>query len=254
MAVNMKLRVVVFWFRRDLRLEDNAGLYHALRSGVPVLPLFIFDRTILDKLENKADRRVEFIQAALVHLQEQLTAWGSSLEVREGRPVEVWKDLLNDFEIAGVVTNTDYEPEATERDEAVSGLLREAGVPFHSYKDQVIFEKDEIVKDDGSPYTVYTPYSRRWRAKLDDYYLSSYPVAKYRRGFVVREAVAVPSLEALGFARTGGPFPRVAIAPELLDQYQEKRDLPAVTGTTRMGVHLRFGTVSIRELARRARG
>src|SRR5579863_4656424 len=170
----MKFRVVIFWFRRDLRLVDNAGLYHALRSGEQVLPLFIFDTNILDALENKADRRVEFIQAALVHLQEKLAGMGTSLEVRVGRPVEVFRELLAEFEVTGIWVNTDYEPYATERDKAVRDLLAGEGIPFHSFKDQVIFDKEEVLKEDGDPYTVFTPYRRKWLAKLNEKFLSSY--------------------------------------------------------------------------------
>lgn len=248
----MKSRVAIYWFRRDLRLEDNAGLYHALKAGGPVLPLFIFDRNILDKLEDKADRRVEFIQAALVHMQRRLVDMGSSMEVRDGRPVEVFGQLMTEFELAGVWMNTDYEPDATERDMAVKKLLAEKGVPFYSCKDQVIFEKNEVVKESGDPYTVYTPYSRRWLAKINDGCLTSYPTAKYWGHFLPRPASEVLSLEALGFMPTGGPFPRGFVGPQVLRQYQELRDLPAVAGTSRVGVHLRYGTVSVRELARRA--
>lgn len=249
----MKSRVAVFWFRRDLRLEDNAGLYYALKAGGPVLPLFIFDTEILEQLENKADRRVEFIQAALVHLQRQLTAVGTSLEVRHGRVKDVMMQLLAEFELSGIWTNTDYEPYATERDGQVKRLLAERGIAFHSYKDQVIFEKDEITKPDGSPYTVYTPYSRRWLEKLNDFYLSSYPVTKYFRHFLPRPARDVVSLGALGFVRTGGPFPRGDIGSSMLRQYKERRDFPALPGTSRVGVHLRHGTLSIRVLARQAK-
>jgi deoxyribodipyrimidine photo-lyase len=248
----MKPRVAIFWFRRDLRLTDNAGLYHALRSGGPVLPLFIFDRNILDGLENRADRRVEFIHAGLVHLQRQLVGLGSSLEVRDGRPVEIWRQLLVEFQIDGVWTNSDYEPYAIERDEAVRGALAGQGVPLHSFKDQVIFDKDEVVKQNGEPYTVFTPYSRKWRMKLNEFFLSSYPMSGYWRNFLSRPATAVPSLGELGFVRTGGPFPRADPGPDVLRRYAELRDLPAVVGTSHLGVHLRHGTVSIRELARRA--
>jgi len=248
----MKSRIEIFWFRRDLRLEDNAGLYHALRTGRPVLPLFIFDRNILDRLENKADRRVEFIQAVLVHMQKRLVAMGSSMEVRDGRPVEIWCQLMTEFEVAAVWTNADYEPEAIERDRVVSELLAEKGIPFHLYKDQVIFEKSEVVKEGGEPYTIYTPYGRRWRANLDERPLSSFSLSPYWGHFLSRPASDVPSLEALGFMRTGGPFPRVEAGLKVVGHYHELRDLPAVAGTSRIGVHLRYGTVSIRALARRA--
>lgn len=249
----MNSRVTVFWFRRDLRLDDNAGLHAALKTGGPVLPLFVFDPDILDKLENKADRRVEFIQAALVHLQAQLEKAGSSMEIRIGRPEDVFRELMREYSIEGVYTNTDYEPGATERDEAVEAVLKKGGVGFYSFKDHVLFERDEVLKEDGAPYTVFTPYSRRWKAKLSEFYLRSYPTGAYRRGFVSREAKPVPGLEELGFVRTGGPFPRLTLAPGFLAQYKYTRDLPALEGgTSHLGVHLRFGTVSIRELARQA--
>ncbi|HLX66589.1 MAG TPA: deoxyribodipyrimidine photo-lyase [Puia sp.] len=248
----MSSRVHIFWFRRDLRLEDNAGLYHALKSGGPVLPLFIFDWNILDRLEKKADRRVEFIQAALVHLQEKLARMGASLEVRIGRPVGILGELLVEFEVAGVWVNADYEPYAIERDAEVKELLTGRGIPFHSFKDQVIFHEDDVLKQDGTPYTVFTPYSRKWREKINESHLSSYPVSGYWRCFLPRPVGAVPSLAALGFVRTGGPFPRAVVGSEVLRRYAELRDLPAVVGTSHLGVHLRFGTMSVRGLARRA--
>jgi deoxyribodipyrimidine photo-lyase len=248
----MRSGVALFWFRRDLRLEDNAGLYHALKTGGPVLPVFIFDRNILEQLDSKADRRVEFIQAALVHMQQRLVGMGTSLEVREGRPVDVLAQLASEFEVSGVWVNTDYEPYATERDEGVMRMLAARGIPFHSHKDQVIFEKGEVVKEDGSPYSVYTPYSRRWLEKLDAFHLSSYPAANYFQHFLSRTAVDVLSLGVLGFACTGGPFPRGDIGDAMLRQYKDRRDFPAVTGTSRVGVHLRHVTMSIRMLARRA--
>jgi deoxyribodipyrimidine photo-lyase len=260
----MHPRVNVFWFRRDLRLNDNAGLYHALKSGVPVLPLFIFDRNILDLLENKADRRVEFIHAALEEIQQKLREVGSTLEVYDGNPVEVFRQLQSAYELAAVYTNTDYEPYATERDGAVAALLAEKGIPFYSYKDQVIFEKREVLKDNGTPYTIFTPYSRKWMALLNEFYLAGYPVEKYRGHFFKRSPEAilsmssarsispVPDLSSLGFKKTGGPFPSGSMRAELLKKYQEQRDYPSIPGTSRMGVHLRFGTVSIRQLARQA--
>jgi deoxyribodipyrimidine photo-lyase len=248
----MKVQVVIFWFRRDLRLDDNAGLFHALKSGTPVLPLFIFDRNILDQLEDKADRRVEFIHAALEEMQNRLSQEGSSLEVRHGLPLEIFRDLLSEYEVTGVYTNTDYEPYATERDGAVKDLLAEKEIAFHSYKDQVIFEKDEVLKDDGSPYTIFTPYSRKWKALANDFYLSSYPVKKYRLHFLQRSPKAIPDLSDLGFKKTGGPFPLATMKTAVLKKYKEQRDYPGIPGTSRMGVHLRFGTVSVRALAREA--
>src|ERR1700761_1751397 len=144
----MKPRVAIFWFRRVLRLEDNAGLYHALKQGDPVLPFFIFDRNILDQLENRTDRRVEFIYNTLVEMQEELGSHKTALEVFYGRPAEAFHYLLAHYDIASVYTNTDYEPHATERDKEIAGLLKTKDIPFRSYKDQVIFEKNEVLKDD----------------------------------------------------------------------------------------------------------
>ena len=248
----MKRKIAIFWFRRDLRLNDNAGLYHALRSGCPVLPVFIFDTVILDQLENKADRRVEFIHMALSGMQEELKQTGSSLEIHHGFPLNIFRQLTMENEITGVFTNTDYEPYATQRDADVKKLLTGKGIPFHGYKDQVIFEKGEVLKDDGKPYTIFTPYSRKWRAKLDDFYLASYPVKKYWFNFLQQQPKTIPSLASLGFKGTGESFPPTSVGIELIKKYDRQRDYPGITGTSRMGVHLRFGTVSIRTLARKA--
>jgi len=248
----MRPRVSIFWFRRDLRLEDNAGLYHALKGNSPVLPLFIFDRNILDRLGNTTDRRVEFIYAALSRLQTGLADEGSSLEIGSGYPREVFGRLLADYEVEAVYTNTDYEPYATERDKEIGGLLAAASIPFHSFKDQVIFQKDEVLKDDGTPYTIFTPYSRKWRSVVSPFYLSSYPVKKYADHFFPRPAASLPTLASIGFKATGEPFPPAKADRHLVKEYQQQRDIPGTEGTSHLGVHLRFGTVSIRKLARLA--
>ncbi|MRR22862.1 deoxyribodipyrimidine photo-lyase, partial [bacterium] len=159
-------QVSVFWFRRDLRIEDNAGLYHALRSGYPVLPVFILDTDILGKLEEAADRRVTFIIAALEELNRQLAESGSTLKIYHGTPGETFLKILDEYEVKGLYANVDYEPYATSRDSAISSMLQSKGVPARFFKDQVIFEKKEIVKSDGTPYTVFTPYSRAWKKQL----------------------------------------------------------------------------------------
>src|SRR4030095_15150740 len=155
--------VNVFWFRRDLRLHDNAGLYHALKQGKPVVPIFIFDRNILDEIEDRQDRRVEFIHSSLHEIERLLAVTGSTLDVRYGFPDEIWKQLINDYAIENVYTNHDYEPYARKRDEEVAMMLKTNGISFHSFKDQVIFEKNEVVKDNGKPYTVFTPRSEERR-------------------------------------------------------------------------------------------
>jgi deoxyribodipyrimidine photo-lyase len=246
--------VNVIWFRRDLRLHDNAALYHALRAGQPVLPLFIFDKHILDKLPNKADRRVAFIHAALQEMQQQLTAMGASLNVFYGTPQEAFAQLLRQYNVQQVFTNHDYEPYAQERDTAIAALLQAGGTGLHTYKDQVIFEKLEVAKDDGKPYTVFTPYSRKWKATLTELHLQPYPTDQYFIHFYQQPPQAIPSLSSMGFEDTGGVFPSKELNEELVKKYSQQRDFPAVNGTSRLGVHLRFGTVSIRQLAQKATG
>lgn len=248
----MKSPINIFWFRRDLRLEDNAGLYYALKSGKPVVPIFIFDKNILDDLEEKADRRVEFIRGALEAIQEELVKKDSSLEVYYDTPLEAFKKLLAKHHIEAVYTNHDYEPYARKRDAAVLHLLKENGIAFHTYKDQVIFEKNEVLKDNGEPYTVFTPYSRKWKATLEEFYLKSYPAKKYFHNFYKQSPHRIPSLKSMGFKEIGEPFPAVTPAVAIIRQYDKQRDIPSVKGTTHLGIHLRFGTVSIRKLAQEA--
>lgn len=242
--------VNIFWFRRDLRLHDNAGLYHALKEGTPVVPVFIFDREILDRLEDKADKRVAFIHAAICELQQQLTALGSTLHVFYGSPQPVFEEILHQYQVKEVFTNHDYEPYAKERDGKIHQLLAANGIAFHTYKDQVIFEKSEVVKDSGKPYTVFTPYSRKWKEKLNDFYLSSYPVEKYARNLYQQQLQTIPTLESIGFQKISYPFPSKELQEEIVKKYGTTRDFPGMErGTSRLGVHLRFGTVSIRQIA-----
>lgn len=249
----MKQRVNLFWFRRDLRLHDNAALYYSLKKGVPVLPIFIFDKEILDKLEDKADRRVAFIHSALEELQQQLATLNSSLLVIYGYPTDVFNDLISTYNIEEVFTNHDYEPYARERDGKIKEIVKGKNISFHSSKDQVIFEKSEILKDKGSPYTVFTPYSRKWKSALNNFYLSSYPTEKYFQNFYRTEAKPLPNLESFGFRKLTYPFPSKSLGEEIVKKYNETRDFPgSENGTSRLGVHLRFGTISIRELARMA--
>ncbi|MBK9337252.1 MAG: deoxyribodipyrimidine photo-lyase [Lewinellaceae bacterium] len=257
--------VAIFWFRRDLRLDDNAALYHALRSGLPVLPLFIFDTDILDDLPERRDARVEFIHQTIADLKNRLEISGSTLLVRHGKPEAVWADLLQAYNIGAVFTNRDYEPYTQQRDAAVEVLLSGKNIPFRTFKDHVIFEKNEVLKDDGSPYTVFTPYSRKWRAKLetrqmagaDDqgntlFFLASYPCDRYAAHFFKTAPVSMPGLSDLGFEPAGIPFPPATVARGLIRTYDKTRDIPGIAGTSRLGVHFRFGTISIREKARHA--
>jgi len=242
--------VNVFWFRRDLRLHDNAGLYHALKQGKPIVPIFIFDRNILDELEDRTDRRVEFIHNALREVQKELSMFGSTLDVRYGFPGEIWQQLIKDYTIESVYINHDHEPYARNRDAEVAMMLNANGIPVHSFKDQVIFEKDEIVKDDGKPYTVFTPYSRKWKTSLNDFYLSSYQTDQFFLNFSRQTQKEIPSLAQMNFNSSGQVFPIKNWKIEIIKHYKEQRDYPAVEGTSRLSVHLRFGTISIRELAR----
>lgn len=251
----MKPAVSVFWFRRDLRLHDNAGLYHALKSGYPVLPVFIFDRNILDQLDEKADARVQFIRDTLEDIRESLLKKGFSLEVYYGYPEEIYEKLLSKYQVVKVIANHDYEPYARERDTAVARLLEKEGIAFVSFKDQVIFEKGEILKDDGAPYTIFTPYSKRWKAQLNDFYLKPYPVEKYAQHFLKRPGKAIPTLASMGFKSSDVSIPPGSVKKATLEKYGKQRDYPGMEGSTsRIGIHLRFGTVSIRELAGKASG
>jgi deoxyribodipyrimidine photo-lyase len=245
--------VILFWYRRDLRLHDNAGLHHALRSGFAVLPVFIFDQTILDALDDKQDRRLAFIHNTVLEMQREFRKIGTSLIVRYGKPLDVYKKLVQDFDIQAVYTNYDYEVYAKERDKTIADFLYENGVEFYAYKDQTIFDRDEVLTGSGTPYTVFTPYSRNWHHKLTDFYLKPYPTEKYFRNFLKIDAQPVPKLEELGFRTLNELFPGKTVRTELLRNYKETRDFPAINGTSEVSIHLRFGTISIRELARKAR-
>jgi deoxyribodipyrimidine photo-lyase len=243
--------VSVFWFRRDLRMEDNAGLYQALKSGNAVLPFFIFDKDILDDLEDKDDARVSFIYKAVEEIRKECYKHGSDLLVVYDKPEHAWQTLINTYKIAAVYTNHDYEPYAKERDGAVKALLDKINIAFKTYKDQVIFEKAEVIKDDGKPYTVYTPYKNKWYQKLKPFYLKAYPTEKYFINLLRFNAAVIPTLEEMGFTKSKIDYPEKEYDNVIAD-YAKNRDFPAITGTSHVGIHLRFGTVSIRRCARDA--
>jgi deoxyribodipyrimidine photo-lyase len=247
-----KSPVNIFWFRRDLRLADNTGLFHALQSGLPVLPIFIFDREILDQLEDKDDRRVEFIHLALLEMQKKLSELGSGMHIYQGRPLDVFTEIIETYAVTSVFTNHDYEPYAISRDNTINELLQANGASLHTFKDQVIFERSEVVKDDGKPYTVFTPYSRKWKATLAINPLQTFPSERLLNAFYKGPARRLISLEDLGFKPRGLAFPSSEIRDALIEKYSENRNFPSLPGTSRLGVHLRFGTISIRNLARRA--
>jgi deoxyribodipyrimidine photo-lyase len=239
----------IFWFRRDLRLHDNAGLYYALKSSNLVLPLFIFDTEILNKLEDKDDARITFIHSALLDLNNSLSEFASSLLVKYGKPEDIWQQLIIDYTIKEVYTNQDYEPYAKERDKKITELLTKNDIPFLTVKDHVIFDRNEITKDDGSPYTVFTPYKRKWLEKLKaDFHLKAYPVKKYANNLYPDNSFKIPELTDIGFERSTLTFPDKSYN-NVIEDYNQTRDFPAIPGTSKISVHLRFGTISIRQAA-----
>lgn len=246
-------KVAIFWFRRDVRFEDNRGLYHALRGDVPVLPLFIFDTNILDDLEEKKDARVMFLHDTISVMHRRIEQKKTSMLVKHGNPEQVWQEILKDYKVAAVYTNHDYEPYARERDETIRKLLEKDNIPFYTYKDQVIFEKDEILTKSGSYYKKFTPYKRAWLKQLKDKMLESYTSGLTFNNWYAIEPLPMPSLQVLGFERADIEIPPNRIDEDVIRYYQKKRDYPAQDGTTRLGVHLRHGTLSIRKLARKAR-
>ena len=241
--------ISIFWYRRDLRLIDNTGLYFALKGSYPVLPIFIFDREILDKLEDSCDARVQFIQEQLQAINTQLQAPGSGIKTFYGSPLAVWKELLAEFEVAEVYTNRDYEPYAMERDEKIAKLLQERGIGFYAFKDQVMFEKTEILSGSGNFYKVFTPYSKAWLAKYRQSPPALLPNALKIDNWYQTAPLEVHSLESMGFEKSNIKIPPLSLDEELIRKYDEQRDFPALDATSRLGIHLRFGTISIRTLA-----
>ncbi|EAR94547.1 DNA photolyase FAD-binding domain protein (macronuclear) [Tetrahymena thermophila SB210] len=249
-----KRKVSIFWFRRDLRLNDNTALYNALKSQNEVVPLFIFDTEILDKLEDKKDARVEFIHLYIMKIQEQLKQVGSTLIVKHGTVDNAFKELVSEFDIQSVYVNRDYESSAKQRDERIKKYVKQsANAEFYDFKDQVIFEASSTNKD-GSPYKVFTPYSKKWLSILTSEDYSCRPSESLMEKFWKSPERKVMSLEEIGFEKAGIPFPSVELNEKIVKNYDKTRDTPSIEGTTRMSVHLRFGTVSIRDLVRRSKG
>lgn len=244
--------LAVFWFRRDLRLVDNCGLFHALTSGYSVLPLFVFDEDILKDLTDKQDRRVSFIYDHIQQLQAQFTRVDSSLMVRYGRPADVFRELTNLYPVQAVYTNHDYEPYACQRDQAIAAQLKEQGIAFNTFKDQVIFERNEVLKEDGSPYTVYTPYSKKWKALMTRMQVQPYPSEQHLGNCLKCPAKKIPELEEIGFKRTPYLVGAPVLNPDIAKTYHNTRNIPGIQGTTGLSVHLRFGTVSVRQIVLQA--
>ncbi|MEO8417113.1 MAG: deoxyribodipyrimidine photo-lyase [Methylophilaceae bacterium] len=251
------------WFRRDLRDYDHAALYHALKSADQVHCVFVFDTEILDQLPDKTDRRVEFIWESVCELKAALQAHGSDLLVLHGATRQAIPALAKALGVASVFTNRDYEPNAIARDSAVAQALQALGIGFHCYKDQVIFERDEILNQAGKAFSVFTPYKNAWLKKLNEFFMQPYPVHKYLEHLARTPASTMPSLESIGFLRTNlatikiptgmsGGTALFADFVERMERYQDARDFPAIKGPSYLSVHLRFGTISIRHLARTA--
>jgi deoxyribodipyrimidine photo-lyase len=245
-----KQKTAIFWFRRDLRLTDNTAFFHALKSGFPVLPIFIFDTEILEKLNSKNDARVSFIHSEILKMNDELVKLGSSLKVLHYKPLEVFRKLTDEFQIGAVYTNRDYEPFAIQRDKEIELFLNDKGIELHTYKDQVIFEHIEVLKDDGTPYTVFTPYSKKWKEKLGNSEIPEFPSQNHLHGLIKTGPFTMPTLQELGFEQSKIKVPNFDISEKLINNYAEKRDLPALDATSKLGVHLRFGTISIREATR----
>lgn len=238
-------KINIFWFRRDLRLEDNCGLYHALQAGLKVIPVFIFDREILEKLSDRQDKRVDYIHQALTRMNQQLKEFDTSLKIFYGTPLEIFKKMSGDVEIDTVFCNRDYEPQAIKRDREVAEYLHEKEIQFLDFKDQVIFEQNDILKKDLTPYTVFTPYSKKWKENLN-----KIEIADFKgdfTNFLKAEYQDIIHLEELGFTRTELEFSVPGLNTDIIDAYHKNRDYPALDQTTHLGIALRFGTISVRK-------
>ncbi|MDX9697855.1 MAG: deoxyribodipyrimidine photo-lyase [Bacteroidales bacterium] len=244
-------KITLFWFRRDIRFSDNHGLYKALQHG-NVLPIFIFDKTILDKLEDKSDKRVCFIYDEVMKLKSELESMNCTLRIYYDYPQHVFQKLSTEYQIDALYFNHDYEPEAIQRDKQIQQFLQSINIPVFTFKDQVIFEKNDILKSDKQPYTVFTPYMRRWKDNFKLHPLTQYPSEKHFNNFFKTKPTESIDLESMGFKRINYFIPERKINPDKILLYNKHRDYPAIDGTSRLSVHLRFGTISIRRLVTQA--
>lgn len=239
-------KINIFWFRRDLRLDDNHALFQALKNEKQVLPIFIFDENILEKLP-KDDARVNFIHQQLEKINNQLKDIGSELHVFFGKPTDVYKNLVKNYSIETVFANRDYEPYGITRDKEIYDLLQSKNINFKEYKDHVIFEKNEIVKDDGTPYKVYTPFSKKWITTFHQQELQLFCSENYQQHFIKSTNSSLLSLADIGFEATTINIPNFNISKEIIENYEEVRNFPSINGTSKLGHHLRFGTISVRK-------
>jgi len=240
--------VNIFWFRRDLRVDDNHGFFKALNAGLPVVPVFIFDPAILAQFPNPRDARLTFIHRCLTDLNFEFRKFNSSLQVYVSSPEVVFGQLAGKYSIHNVFANSDYEPAAIIRDQKVAQMLQNKGIEFHTFKDQIIFHQNEVVKANGSPYTVFTPYSKKWKEKLASYPIPVYESEKHLYSLKHLSSDYFPELAEIGYQQQNISFPAKNFDPILIENYAKTRDFPSENGTSKLGVHLRFGTISIRKL------
>ncbi|CAM3492126.1 cryptochrome/photolyase family protein [Aequorivita lipolytica] len=248
----MAEKVNIFWFRRDLRLDDNVGFYKALHGKFPVLPIFIFDSEILSELP-KDDARVTFIFETLQKMRNDLQQHDSSIAIYHGKPEDVFKQIITEFAVQNVITNRDYEPYAKQRDETIEKLLSKDNIGFYTFKDQVIFEKDEVVKSDGNPYVVYTPFMKTWKAKFKkEYDEKIYYTNEFLKNLYQNSRLPNLTLSDIGFTKSKIEIPEYDVTPTTIQEYENRRNVPAEDATSHLGPHLRFGTVSIRKMIKKA--
>ncbi|PSG88350.1 cryptochrome/photolyase family protein [Aurantibacter aestuarii] len=242
----------IFWFRRDLRLDDNIGFYNALKQDLPVLPIFIFDSEILDDLPED-DARVEFIYNTLQDMRKTLRDdHDSGIAMYHGKPEQVFKELIKNYKIDTVYTNHDYEPYARDRDESIQKLLEKNDIEFKTYKDQVIFEKSEVVKKDGDPYVVYTPYMKTWKENFKEDQLKIYYTNDVISNVIKNSRLPNLDLGDIGFKKASQSVEDFTVTPTLIQEYEDTRNYPAKDSTSKLGPHLRFGTVSVRKMVKKA--
>ena len=247
-----KQPISVFWFRRDLRLEDNRGLFEALNSEFPVLPIFIFDTNILEELENKADARVQFIQQQLVRLQNQFRKRQKGMRVFHDTPIRAWQQIVKEYNLKSAFTNRDYEPYAQQRDKEIYEFLQEHNIKFKGYKDQVIFEKSEILTQQNEAYSVFTPYAKNWKSSVTKSSFKHYKSEELLQNLLTTET-EIPTLQDIGFTTSKITVPDYSISASHIKDYKKQRNFPAIDGTSKLSPHLRFGTISVREVCRKTK-
>ena len=244
-------KISIFWFRRDLRLHDNKALFHALQSEEKILPIFIFDIDILKKIP-KDDARISFIYSELKAMNMHLESFGTEIKMFHGNPKEVFRSLMKNYTIVKVFTNHDYEPYAIKRDLDIKEVVSSSKIDFQTYKDQVIFERNEITKKDGKPYVVYTPYSKKWLEKYETNKPGNYPSEDFLDRLYKKTKSETLTLSDIGFIETNIPIKNYIFNSRIINEYEETRNFPALDNTSKLGPHLRFGTVSVRQMVSRA--